>query len=227
LVVERKGFSNLAKVYRGALFAARRTGVGEMAWKAFGVPLLVVALVVMGASFQAPVAVRPQAAGTLSIAATVPITLHGDGISPGNGWGRTSTTITQPGPTIQANQSDTIAFSLFSADGEDHQVVIDFDRDGSQDSDERNSSTFSSSTTAVSFTWVADRAGTFQYYCPFHGQGAQRGTLIVNATATTPTGGDNTLLIVGGLIVVVVIVGAAAAMMMRKKSKPPMQPPSP
>src|SRR5207247_9297839 len=82
---------------------------------------------------------------------------------------------------------------------------------------------FSSKTTAATFTYTANTAGTFAYFCNIHGYNVQRGTFVVNA-APAPAG-DNTLLIAGGVIVVVVVIGgAAAALRMRQKQPWPPGP---
>lgn len=179
--------------------------------------LVGIALAMVSSALAAPM--TATAVGNVSIAAQVPISLYGRWDGP-NGWGFTSTSVMQPGPTIRVNRTDTIVFSLFAADETEHQLRI-------QDSRGLSSPTFSNDITAVSWTWEAVEAGSFQYICTIHGASLQSGNLIVNATAATPTpSADNTLLIVGGVVVVVAIVAAAAAMMMRKKSKPPMQPPT-
>jgi len=170
----------------------------------------------VSSALTAPVTPTAKAVGSVSIAAQVPITLYGDGFAPGNGWGRTSGSITQPGPEIRVNQSDTITFSLFSADSQQHRLQI-------EDSRAETSPIFASSTSAFTWTWNATQAGSFRYICTLHGAGLQSGTLIV----VGPAPGDNTLLIVGGVVGVLAVVGiAVVAMRMRGKSKPPTQPPT-
>lgn len=189
------------------------------------ISLVTFTLALVATSLQTPAHMAAPGGGSVEASAQVPYTLYG---SFTDGWGTTSTTITQPGPTIYIDEGDTIVFSLYAEDSVAHILVIDFDRDGSQDTGEPASGQFSSPTTATTFSWLADRDGTFQYYCGVHGAGAQNGTLVVNASSAPPPApaGDNTLLIVGGIVVVVVVV-AAAAVMMRRKPKGPAQPPSP
>lgn len=136
------------------------------------------------------------------------------------GWGETNTTggITSPGPTLTVNQGDTVTIDLTSADGTSHTLVIDYNNNSVANSGEPVSLPFSGST-SVRFTFVADRAGAFQYFCGSHGATVMKGTLIVRGTGTPPSGGDNTVLIIGGVIIVVAIVAVAAAMMMRRKPK--------
>lgn len=176
-------------------------------------------LVVASASATSITATTPE--GQPRPAAPVSMTLYG---SASTGWGRGPTNITSPGPTLTVNQGDVITFTLFAQDGVAHTLVIDLNSDGTRDSGEPESGQFTSSTTAVTFTYTANTAGTIQYYCGTHGTNPMRGTLTVRA-AGGPTG-DNTLLIVGGVVLVVVIAAAAAAMRMRKKAKPPTQPPT-
>lgn len=141
-------------------------------------------------------------------------TLHGSTTA---GWGLTSTTITTPGPTLTVAQGDVIAFALFAQDSQAHTLVIDVDRDGTKDTGEPESTSFSSPTNGAIFTYTANTAGTIQYYCGLHGAGVMRGTLVVQ--------GDNTILIVGGIVVVVAVIAAAAGIMVRRrKAKPPTQP---
>jgi FtsP/CotA-like multicopper oxidase with cupredoxin domain len=159
---------------------------------------------------------------------TVPVTLWGSA-SGTSGWGLTSTTIQNPGPQINANEGDNVSFSLFSADAPaPHILVIDFNSNGVRDAGEPASPEFNSNTTALVWTWTADRSGTFQYFCQIHGATLQRGTLVVAATGGTPPApSDSTLLIVGGVIAVVIVIAAAVVMMRRRGPKTPGPPPNP
>src|SRR5439155_418182 len=109
-------------------------------------------------------------------------TLYGDGTAGQNGWGFTVNTVTYPGPTLYANQGDTVSLSLFSKDGMGHIFVVDWNSDGIKNGADVNSTQFSSTTTATAFSFTADQTGTHQYFCSLHGVGLQKGPLIVNAS---------------------------------------------
>ena len=147
----------------------------------------------------------------------VTITLYGSFTAPA-GWGQGPNSITEPGPTLTVQQGDVVTFQLYSNDTMAHQLIIDVDNSHSNTSGDGWSYQFSSKTTAATFTYTANTAGTFAYFCNIHGYSVQRGTFVVNA-APAPAG-DNTLLIVGGVIVVVVVIGVAAAAMRMRKKKP-------
>ena len=150
--------------------------------------------------------------------ATKTYTLYGDGTVGQNGWGFTANTVTYPGPTLYANQGDTVSLSLFSKDGMGHIFVVDWNSDGIKNGADVNSTQFSSTTTATAFSFTADQAGTHQYFCSLHTAAVQKGPLIVNATGGggTPSS-DNTTLIIGGVVIVVAIVAVVAAVAMRRK----------
>ena len=183
--------------------------------KAFVVALLIGSIAV---SLVAPAAVASPTSPR--IAKAVPITLYG---SQSNGWGFDLNSISQPGPPIAVTTGDVITFTLFAADSQTHNLVIDLNSNQLQDTGEPHSDTFSSPTTSITFQYTANVTGTFLYICGLHGGALMRGTLTVSAPTAPPT--DNTLLIVAGVVVVVVIVGAGAAMAMRRKK--PKQPPNP
>lgn len=147
-------------------------------------------------------------------AASVPISLYGAASS---GWGTSSTTESNPGPTLTVAQGDSVTITLHSTDGVEHQFFIDYNNNGRFDSGEPESPTFTSTT---SFTFTASQAGTFNYYCFFH-PGSMKGTFVVQGTGASTGGGmTNTLLIVGIIIVVVVVIGIAV-LVARRRSKQP------
>jgi plastocyanin len=148
-------------------------------------------------------------------AANLSFTLIGHNV---DGWGSTVSNINDPGPTLNAAQGDSVTLTLNGTDDQPHTWFIDCDGDSVQDTGEPISDQFEG-VDPVTYTFTADRAGTFTYRCSIH-PATMTGTIGVAAPS------DNTVLIIGGVVVVVVIVAAAAAMMMRKKSKPPMQPPT-
>jgi len=180
--------------------------------------LAALGLAVVASGFAAPVlgamsSIRPHPEKA------VPITLYAS-YTP-MGWGRGPNNITEPGPTLTVDQGDVVTFQLFANDSTSHQLIIDVDNSHSNNSGDGWSYQFSSKTTAATFTYTANTAGTFSYFCNVHGYNAQHGTFVVNAAQAPPApAGDNTLLIVGGVIVVVVVIGVAAAAMRMRKKKP-------
>src|SRR5438093_9683642 len=146
-----------------------------------------------------------------------PITLYASFTAPA-GWGQGPNNITEPGPTLTVQQGDAVTFQLFANDSTTHQLIIDVDNSHSNTSGDGWSYPFSSKTTAATFTYTANTAGTFAYFCNIHGYNIQRGTFVVNA-APAPAG-DNTLLIVGDVSVAVLVDRAAAAALRMCNEKP-------
>src|SRR6267143_562281 len=106
------------------------------------------------------------------------------------GWGSTSSSITQPGPTLTVQPGESVSLSLFSADGRPHQFCVDYEStpdfvcQGSELATQ--SPTFSSSTTATPFTFSASTTpGTYTYFCTFH-RSAMTGQFIVSSPPPTP-----------------------------------------
>ena len=172
----------------------------------------------MGISLVAPAALASQAA--LRPAKAVSITLYGSQTS---GWGFGSSNMSQPGPAISVTQGDVITFTLFAADSQTHNLVIDLNANQIEDTGEPHSTNFASPSTPTTFSYTADTVGNLLYICGIHGGALMRGSFVVSAPAPPST--DNTLLIVAGVVVVVVVVGAGAAMAMRRRK--PKQPPNP
>lgn len=155
--------------------------------------------------------------GEITIQPQAVFTLYGSAEAGSNGWGLTAASITQPGPTLTVDEGDMVTIDLIAADDMPHTFVVDYDGDSMADTGEPKSPMFSPSD-VLRFTFQADRAGTFQYFCDLHGASLMNGTIVVQAAGgpSTPAG-DNTLLIIGGVLIVVVIAGVAAAMVLRKK----------
>jgi len=202
---------------RGYPLAAREEGTMSrktktMLFAALGLVVVASALVAPIVGAMSSIGPRPEKAVT--------ITLYGSYTSPG-GWGRGPNNITEPGPTLTVDQGDVVTFQLFANDSMAHQLIIDVDNSHSNNSGDGWSYPFSSKTTAATFTYTANTAGTLTYFCNVHGYNVQHGTFVVNAALAPPSpAGDNTLLIVGGVVVVVVIVGVGAAAMRMRKKKP-------
>ncbi len=159
--------------------------------------------------------------GELVVQAAPTFTLWGS-YSPVNGWGLANNSITQPGPTLNVSQGQTVTVDLFSADGIGHTFYVDFAKSGST-SGNTVSATFNG-THPVRFSFVASAAGNFTYACGIHGQNSMSGVLHVAAQPAPPSGPDYTVYAVA--IVVIVIVAIVAAVFIRRKPKsPPAQPP--
>jgi len=203
-----------AKVYQAG-FAAARGLLSIMHPMRIEIGFLTMVLAV---ATLAPAVVLAAGGPVAQPSATKTYTLYGDGTAGQNGWGFTVNTVTYPGPTLYANQGDTVSLSLFSKDGMGHIFVVDWNSDGIKNGADVNSTQFSSTTTATAFSFTADQTGTHQYFCSLHGVGLQKGPLIVNATGGggTPSS-DNTTLIIGGVVIVVAIVAVVAAIAMRRK----------
>ncbi len=140
-------------------------------------------------------------------AAAVPYDLYG---SLQSGWGLTSTSETNPGPTLKANAGDTVTITLHSTDGYPHRLLIDLNGNGVADPGEPVSAVFNTTTT---LTFVASQAGTFTYLCTIHGS-AMEGTFQVQGTTSPSSSGpsaasSSTLLIVGIVIAVVALAGVS------------------
>jgi hypothetical protein len=178
-----------------------------------GLGLLVMAWSVVSLA-QASPAAGPSPSKNLAIP------LYGSMANPA-GWGWTRNNISNS-LTITVQKDDVITFQLYSNDSQPHELVIDLDNSHTLNTGDKNSTTFSSPTTATSFAYTASTAGTFAFFCNVHGYTAQHGTLVVQSPAS-----DNTMLIIGGVVAVVVIVAAAGAVMMRRRKPKQPQPPQP
>jgi len=121
-------------------------------------------------------------------AAGASFTLYGS-FSPG-GWGTTSSSISQPGPTLTVQPGESVSLTLFSADGRPHQFCVDYEStpdyvcQGSELATQ--SPMFTSSTAGTTFPFNAPTTpGTYTYFCTIH-RSAMTGQFIVSATPPTP-----------------------------------------
>src|SRR2546425_11497648 len=106
------------------------------------------------------------------------------------GWGSTSSSITQPGPTLTVQSGESVSLTLFSADGRPHQFCVDYEStpdyvcQGSELATQ--SPMFTSSTTGTTFPFNAPTTpGTYTYFCTIH-RSAMTGQFIVSAPPPTP-----------------------------------------
>ncbi len=143
--------------------------------KARVVAVLAFAFVASGLAF------IPAQAGARSF------TLYG-GMS--SGWGLTSSSLSNPGPTITVTMGDSVTLTLNSVDASSitHDWFIDYNNNLSADAGEPKSADFSG-TTAGTFTFTADRVGTFTYRCGYHPT-TMTGQIVVLAPPTLTLYGD-------------------------------------
>ncbi|MFQ5872918.1 MAG: Ig-like domain-containing protein, partial [Dehalococcoidia bacterium] len=99
------------------------------------------------------------------------------------GWGFGPDNITIPGPTIEVQQGATVDLLLIGVDASIHNFYVDYDGDAAMSGGEPVSSNFRSNSTQFSF--VADRVGSFTYYCVYH-QGTMYGTFVVSGETPPP-----------------------------------------
>ena len=114
-----------------------------------------------------------------SQAATVAYTLYGET----GGWGFSPATISSPGPTLYADQGDTVDLTLTGIDGPRHNWMLDYNANRGWDAGEPRSADFQGTT--ITYSFVANRAGTFPYICEYHANNMV-GTFIINATGNAP-----------------------------------------
>src|SRR2546422_6783795 len=139
-----------------AHLSARRRAVGFAA-------ILLVALILALLDAQAlPAPPRP---------AYGPANLYGAIIAPGPGWGFTSGSVSNPGPTISVAPGENVQLWLYSPDSLTHIFFVDYNHDNnSQPPSEPESPQFSSPSTPVSFNFVATTTpGGYWYSCKYHG----------------------------------------------------------
>ncbi|HYU06693.1 MAG TPA: hypothetical protein VEM77_05915 [Thermoplasmata archaeon] len=104
------------------------------------------------------------------------------------GWGFTSTSLTNPGPTITVTQGDTVDLTLNSVDAALHDWFVDYNNNNAADTGEPKSGDFSG-TTPGTFSFIADRVGTFTYRCHYH-VATMRGQIVVQTPPTFELYGD-------------------------------------
>ncbi len=106
------------------------------------------------------------------------------------GWGFTSTSLTNPGPTITVTQGDTVALTLHSVDTPTviHDWFIDYNNNLAADTGEPKASDFSG-TTPGTFSFTADRVGTFTYRCHYHPT-TMTGQIVIQTPPTFELYGD-------------------------------------
>src|SRR5207249_1511396 len=106
------------------------------------------------------------------------------------GWGSTAATLSNPGPTMTVTVGDTVALMLHSVDGLSHNWFIDYDNNNGVSTGEPTSPDFMGST-AGSYSFTADRVGTFTYRCRFHPT-TMTGVIVIQAPPTFELYGHTT-----------------------------------
>ncbi len=159
--------------------------------------------------------------GSFVIVAAPTFVLYG---SSTQGWGSTPTTISSPGLTLTVAQGQSVELALFARDNETHQFFVSYDGSQTPSAGEPASPDFSSSLVPVFFTFTANQAGNFSYYCKFH-PSTMKGAFQVTSSGGGPSAPPDYTLY-AAIIVVVVIVAIVAVLAIRRKPRsPPAQPP--
>lgn len=138
------------------------------------------------------------------------------------GWGYGPDNLTVPGPTIRVMTGATVRLLLIGIDGAPHDFYVDYSGDVLPGEGEPKSADFRFR--GVRFTFVADREGTYTYYCEYHA-GTMYGTFIVGTPDDGgPSGGGSpAALLAGVLLVVVAIVALGVIVRRRRRPEPPSQ----
>jgi len=146
--------------------------------------------------------------------------------APGAGWSFNNTQMSSPGPNLTATVGDTVTITVNATDGRSHSWYLDYNNSGTWDQPEEPGADFPNATTgeAVTFSFVANQNGTFDYASSQGGDGAMVGTFIIS-----PAGGlfgpeSNTILVIVGSIVIVVGVLVFATYFWRRMKTPPPPP---
>lgn len=142
-----------------------------------------------------------------------------------HGWGFTATSITQPGPTLNVKQGQTVTLDLFSANGVDHTFYVDFAKTNSTSGN--TVSPIFNATHAVRFSFVASQAGNFTYACGIHGAAVMSGTVDVASSAppASPSSPPDYTTYAVAIVVIVIVAIVAAVVIRRRPKTPPAQPP--
>lgn len=167
------------------------------------------ALIVLGAVLgMASLAAAPARAASVST------DLFG---SVAHGWGLTSTSETNPGPTLTANVGDSVTITLHSTDGFPHQFLLDLNGNGVADAGEPVSSQFTSTTTV---TFTASQAGSFHYICTIHGS-VMTGAFTVQGTGVPtpayPAGSSVSPLVIVGVVIAIAAVAGVSVFVLRTR----------
>ncbi len=140
--------------------------------------------------------------GLITIAAPTHYTLYGSAL---DGWGFTNTSITTPGPTLIVEEGVNVTLTLYANDTAAHTWFADYDNSSSVNGGETTSPKFggTGNPASITYTFNANRAGTFAYRCGFHVT-TMWGVLIVLGKPAPAQAGFPIGLIPGIMIAVIV-----------------------
>ncbi len=123
-------------------------------------------LVVLALAVPAAAALPSPSPSAQAVTVRATYTLYGNATS---GWGFSSGTTTQPGPTITASVGENVTLRLFSGDGATHSWFLALDGGNSPTAGEPSSPDFGSKTTATVYSFtVPNNIGTYSYKCRIH-----------------------------------------------------------
>jgi len=167
-----------------------------------------------------------NATSTFSVAIVLsytPPALWGEADS---GWGSLPTTITQPGPTLVFNASESVSLTVIGIDDQFHLLFIDVNGNGVLDTNEPRSGTVRGNATAFAFA-APGTAGNYTYYCGVHPD-LMSGTLRVLGSGGGP--GPNPQpppVLLYFLLIAAVIAGVVILVVLRMRRKKPSTEESP
>ncbi|HEX9339764.1 MAG TPA: hypothetical protein VF992_01125 [Thermoplasmata archaeon] len=179
--------------------------------------MTIVLVVSLAFALLAAAAFAPPVAAT-----TVNYTLYGGrgAAAPGTGWSFNDTLLSIPGPNLTATVGETVVITVNATDGRAHSWYLDYNNSGTWDTAVEPGADFPNATgAAVTFSFAADRNGTFQYRSSHKGDVAMVGTFIISPASGLL--GDNTVLVIAGSVVIIVAVLAFAAFFWRRMKTPP------
>jgi plastocyanin len=161
--------------------------------------------------------------GSFVILAAPTFVLYG---SATQGWGSTPTSLSNPGPTLTANQGDSVELALYSQDNVTHEFFVSYDGLQTPSAGEPQSANITSSLVPVFYTFVANQAGNFSYYCKFHPT-TMKGTFEVAASGGGTTAPPDYSLYAAAVVIIVIVAIVVAVVIRRKPRTPPRVPPTP
>ena len=152
--------------------------------------------------------------GYLVVVQAPTYTLFGNAVS---GWGTSNTSISTPGPALQAKVGTPVTLELVSADGQEHSFFLDLNGNGAHDSGEPLSPNFGGSNPhVIIWTFTPTQAGNISYRCAFHP------TIMIGTMSVAASGGvDYAIYIV--VIVIIVVLAVVVTIVVRRRPKAPTQ----
>ncbi len=148
-----------------------------------------------------------------------------------DGWGLTSTSLHNPGPSLTVTAGQTVTFELVSQDGVAHTLFIDLNNNSRWDANEPQSPEFggAGNPQVISWTWIASiPAGSYKYLCGIHTTAMEGNLTVASSTPPPPPVSPPDYTLYAAIVVVVAIVAVAVVVFIRRKPRtPPEQPPTP